>query len=96
MTEVTDNRERSHYELRVDGQLAGWIVYRGAPDVVTMVHTEIEPEWEGQELGSVIAAGALDDVRARGLKVRPLCPFVAGYIQRHPEYADLVAPEALR
>jgi uncharacterized protein len=91
MTEVTDNRERSHYELRVDGQLAGWIVYRAKPDVVTMVHTEIEPEWEGHGLGSTLVAGALDDVRARGLKVRPLCPFVAAYIRRHPEYADLVA-----
>ena len=90
-TEVTDNRERSHYELRADGQLAGWIVYRATHDVVTMVHTEIEPEWEGHGLGSVLAARALDDVRARGLRVRPLCPFVAGYIERHPEYADLVA-----
>jgi predicted GNAT family acetyltransferase len=89
-TAVTDNREQSHYELHVDGQLAGWIVYRDAPDVVTMVHTEIEPEWEGHGLGSVLAAGSLDDVRARGLKVRPLCPFVAAYIERHPEYADLV------
>jgi predicted GNAT family acetyltransferase len=91
-TEVTDNRERGHYELHVDGQLAGWIVYRSAPPgVVTMVHTEIEPEWEGHGLGSLLAAGALDDVRARGLKVRPLCPFVAGYLERHPEYADVVA-----
>ena len=91
MTEVTDNRERSHYELRVDGQLAGWIVYRGAPGVLTMLHTEIEPEWERHGLSSALAAGALDDVHARGLKVRPLCPLVAGYIQRHPEDADLVA-----
>jgi uncharacterized protein len=55
-----------------------------------MVHTEIEPEWEGRGFGSTLAAGALDDVRVRGLKVRPLCPFVVAYIRRHPEYADLV------
>lgn len=90
-TEVVDNPERSRYELHVDGQLAGFILYRVQPGVVTMVHTEIEPEQEGHGLGSILAAGALDDVRARGLKVRPLCPFVSLYIQRHPEYADLVA-----
>jgi predicted GNAT family acetyltransferase len=93
MTEVTDNREQSRYEVHVGGTLAGVIVYRAGsgPGVVTMVHTEIEPAFEGHGLGSVLAAGALDDVRARGLKVRPLCPFVAAYIERHPEYADLVA-----
>jgi len=90
-TEVVDNPERSRYELHVDGQLAGFILYRVQPGVVTMVHTEIEPEQEGHGLGSILAAGALDDVRARGLKVRPLCPFVSLYIRRHPEYADLVA-----
>jgi predicted GNAT family acetyltransferase len=94
MTEVTDNRERSRYEVHVDGTLAGVIVYRAGSgsDVVTMVHTEIEPAFEGHGVGSTLAAGALDDVRTRGLKARPLCPFVAAYIERHPEYADLVAP----
>jgi uncharacterized protein len=90
-TEVVDNPERSRYELSADGQLAGFIVYRSESGVVTMVHTEIEPEQEGHGLGSILVAGALDDVRVRGLKVRPLCPFVSLYIQRHPEYADLVA-----
>jgi predicted GNAT family acetyltransferase len=56
-----------------------------------MVHTEVEPEWEGRGVGSELVRGALDDVRARGLKVRPLCPFVRAFIERHSEYLDLVA-----
>jgi predicted GNAT family acetyltransferase len=56
-----------------------------------MVHTEIEPAFEGEGFGSALVSGALDDVRARGKRVRPLCPFVAAYVKRHPEYADLVA-----
>jgi predicted GNAT family acetyltransferase len=66
------------------------IVYRGRDGVVTLVHTEVEPEWEGHGIGSKLVLGALDDVRARGLRIRPLCPFVAGYIRHHPEYEDLV------
>jgi predicted GNAT family acetyltransferase len=88
---VTDNSERSRYEIEVDGTLAGWIAYRAREGVVTMVHTEVEPEWEGRGVGAELVRGALDDVRVRGLKVRPLCPFVAAYIERHPEYQDLVA-----
>jgi predicted GNAT family acetyltransferase len=56
-----------------------------------MVHTEVDPEFEGSGLGGKLVAGALDDVRAQGRRVQPLCPFVAKYIARHPEYADLVA-----
>jgi uncharacterized protein len=58
---------------------------------VTMVHTEIDPAREGAGLGQALVAGALDDVRGQGRRVRPICPFVAKYIARHPEYADLVA-----
>jgi predicted GNAT family acetyltransferase len=92
VTEVTDNRELAHYEVRVDDQLAGFIHYRAASGVVTMMHTEVDAGLQRRGIGSALVAGALDDVRARGLKVRPQCPFVAAYIERHPEYAELVAP----
>ena len=59
-----------------------------------MLHTEVEPEHEGKGVGAALVQGALDDVRDRGLKVQPLCPFVAAYIQRHPDYEDLVTSGA--
>jgi predicted GNAT family acetyltransferase len=55
------------------------------------VHTDVDPRSEGKGAGAALLQGALDDVRARGLKVRPYCPFVAAYLQRHPEYQDLIA-----
>lgn len=55
-----------------------------------MVHTDVDPKWEGHGAGSALVQGALDDVRARGLKVRPVCPFVAAYIRRHPDYEEIV------
>jgi predicted GNAT family acetyltransferase len=89
---VTDRPEDLRYEVDVDGEVAGFINYRRADGVVEMVHTDVDPKWEGQGVGSALVQGALDDVRARGLKVRPFCPFVAAYIRRHPEYRDIVAP----
>jgi predicted GNAT family acetyltransferase len=88
---VRDNPEEARYEVYVDEAIAGFVAYRRREELVTMIHTEVEPEWEGHGLGSQLVRGALDDVRSRGLKVRPLCPFVAAYIARHPEYRDIVA-----
>jgi predicted GNAT family acetyltransferase len=53
------------------------------------VHTEVEDKFEGHGVGGALARGALDDVRARGFKVTPLCPFIAGWMKKHPEYEDL-------
>lgn len=88
---VADNPAELQYEIWVDGRLAGEIRYTRDGEVLTMVHTEIDPEFEGSGLGQTLVAGALDDVRAQGRRVRPICPFVAKYISHHPEYADLVA-----
>jgi predicted GNAT family acetyltransferase len=60
---------------------------------VLLVHTEIDPALEGQGLGDRLVAGALDDLRAHGRKLVPLCPFVRAYLRRHPDQADLVAGE---
>jgi predicted GNAT family acetyltransferase len=90
---VEDNPGELRYELRVDGELAGEIRYRTQPGSVVLVHTEIEPALEGQGLGTVLVRGALEDIRSRGARVVPQCPFVAAYIRRHPEYADLVTVE---
>ncbi len=87
---VVDNPERHRYELRLGDTVAGVIQYATEPGTVVLVHTEVSPTVEGEGLGSRLVSGALDDIRARGLDVVPLCPFAAAYIRRHPEYADLV------
>ena len=91
---VRNNAEESRYELLVDGKVLGEILYRTRLGRVVLLHTEVLPAAEGGGLGSRLVAGALDDIRARDLRVVPLCPFVAAYIRRHPEYADLVAGSA--
>ena len=88
---VVDNPAELQYEIWVDDRRAGEIRYTRDGEVLTMVPTEIYPEFEGSGLGQTLVAEALDDVRAQGRRVRPLCPYVAKYIARHPDYADLVA-----
>jgi len=88
--EVADNAEAQRYEIRVDGRLAGFAAYRERPGRLEFTHTEIDDEYEGQGLGSKLVAQTLDDVRSRELEVTPICPFVKSYIERHPEYQDLV------
>ncbi len=89
--EVADAPERSRFEISVDGALAGFAVYRLRPDRIIFVHTEIDDAYAGQGLGGKLARAALDTARARGLAVRPECPFIKGWIAKHPDYADLVA-----
>lgn len=91
MIEVAHNPEASRYEIRVDGVLAGFADYRLRPGGrIVITHTEIGEEFGGRGLGSTLVREALDSARAAGLTVTPLCPFVAEYIRRHPEYQDLV------
>jgi predicted GNAT family acetyltransferase len=89
---VTDRPSELRYEIEVDGQVAGFLLYRVEPGVLELVHTDVDPRWEGKGVGATLVAGALDDVRGRDLAVRPYCPFVAAFIRRHPEYEELVAP----
>ena len=94
---VLDVPDRSRFEIHADGRLAGFTQYRlKDPALIVFIHTEIDDAFEGRGLGSTLARAALDAARARGLAVRPDCPFVRGYIARHPDtYLDLV-PEELR
>jgi uncharacterized protein len=89
--EVADNPDKRRYEARLDGELAGYLFYEARSDRLVLVHTEVADEFEGRGVGGLLVAGTLDDVRSRGLLVTPLCPFATAYIERHPEYADLVA-----
>jgi predicted GNAT family acetyltransferase len=90
---VTDNPQASRYELWLGTTCAGFIQYRAEPGTVLLVHTEVDPALAGQGLGERLVAGALEDLRARGLKLVPLCPFVRAYLRRHPDQTDLVASE---
>ncbi len=89
--EVKRNDARNRYELAVDGKLA-ISEYNRLPSAVMFTHTEVPEALEGQGVGSALARGALDDVRAQGLQVIPLCPFIAAFIRRHQEYVDIVSP----
>ncbi|HYN93008.1 MAG TPA: GNAT family N-acetyltransferase [Pilimelia sp.] len=89
-TEVLDVPAYDRYELRVGGDLAGYALYQRTDGVVSVLHTEVEPEYEGRGLGSVLARGVLDGIRAAGESVLPRCPFLRRYLQRHDGYADLV------
>jgi predicted GNAT family acetyltransferase len=93
--QVRDNAEQRRYEITVDGELTGFARYVRRGGRAYFVHTEIDPQHEGGGLGSALARGALDAQRALGELVVPLCPFIRGYIERHPEYADVVDDEML-
>ncbi len=88
---VADAPEQDRFVVRVGGQPAGFAAYELDGDRIVFTHTEIDDAYEGKGLGSRLASAALDDARARRLIVVANCPFIAGYIQRHPEYADLTA-----
>ena len=85
---ITDNAELSRHELRLDGELAGWLDYRPAGRSVILAHTEVPDAYEGQGLGGLLVRHALDAARAAGKSVIATCPFAAAYIDRHPELQE--------
>lgn len=87
--EVKHNTEKHRFELEVEGYLAA-TYYTRADDVITFVHTEVPAELGGKGVGSRLVKGALDQVRAAGLKVIAQCPFVKAWIGKNPAYADLL------
>ena len=95
-TTVRDNPSEHRYEIVVAGRVAGFAVYADRPGGEgggqrrVFVHTEIDDSYEGQGLGTVLVKGALADVRASGRRAVAVCPFVAAYVKRHPEEADIV------
>lgn len=88
--EVRNNEAAHRYELEVDGQLA-IAEYRLRPGRISFTHTEVPDALEGRGIGKRLVKAALDDARAQGLKVVPICPFVKHYIESHPEEKDLLA-----
>ena len=87
---IEDNTERTRFEAYLGSSLAGFTDYHAQPGLVTLLHTEIDPPFEGQGIGTRFVAGILDDVRSRGQHVLPICPFVRAFLQKHAEYDDVV------
>jgi predicted GNAT family acetyltransferase len=92
---VVDVPDRSRFEVRVDGEVAGFTEYRRRPGLIAFVHTLTDPRFEGRGLASELVRTALSEARSQGLSALPFCPFVRAYIAGHTEYLDLV-PEDMR
>ena len=86
---VTDHRDALRFEARVDGELAGFAEYQLTDQLIVFTHTEVLPAFEGRGIGSALAGFALEQVRREGdRKALPVCPFIKGWIQRHPEFLE--------
>jgi predicted GNAT family acetyltransferase len=99
---VVDRPEQSRFEARTaDGTVVGIIDYRparyagedGEPGDLELVHTEVDPDEEGQGVGTRLVREALDQLRAAGRGVMPLCAFVSAFIRDNPAYQDMVRTE---
>jgi predicted GNAT family acetyltransferase len=89
MADVVNNEAHQRFELTVEGHLAA-TYYKLSDGVITFVHTDVPAELGGKGVGSALVKGALDQVRAGGLKVIAQCPFVKAFIDKHTEYVDLL------
>lgn len=89
---VTNHPQSSRFELSSNGHTAV-LEYKLRQGSILFIHTEVPADLEGRGIGAQLAKAGLAFARENKLSVIPLCPFVAGYIKRHPEYLDLVPPE---
>lgn len=87
--QVVNNPEEYRFEI-TSGALTSELQYRLGRDTMALVHTEVPEELQGQGLGSALIRSALEHARANGLTVLTYCPFAAAYVERHPEYQDLL------
>jgi uncharacterized protein len=87
---VTDNPTEEQFEIHDGDRRAGFVAYEQQGRELLLLHTEVDPQFEGRGLGGRLARQVLDTARERGLEVLPYCPFIRGWIQRHPDYLDLV------
>ena len=87
---VVDVPESSRFELRLAGERVGSASYSLDGDVMTVPHVETDPAHRGQGFAAVLMGGVIDSIRANGRTIRPVCPYAAAYIRRHPESQDLL------
>ncbi|WP_294470339.1 GNAT family N-acetyltransferase [uncultured Bacteroides sp.] len=86
---LIDNEENNRYEFQIDGKIAE-IDYIKSDGEIYFVHTEVPASLGGKGVGSQLAEKALTDVERQDLRLVPLCPFIAGYIKKHPEWKRIV------
>lgn len=86
---VVDRPDQSRFELAIGEELA-LAYYRIEGDRIVLTHTEVPQALSGQGVGSRLAKGVFERIRASGRKVVPRCSFMAGWVSRHPEYNDIV------
>jgi hypothetical protein len=91
--QVTDNPAESRFEIRADGELAGFALYHLRGSQIAFTHTETDDRFRGHGLAGRLVRSALDTARERHLTVLPYCPFVKSWIASHPDYQDLVSPD---
>ncbi|MCZ7414515.1 GNAT family N-acetyltransferase [Streptomyces sp. WMMC897] len=92
--EIVNATGQHRFEAHLGDRVAAVVAYRDTGRVRELIHTQVDAEFEGQGVASALARGALDELRAEGLLVRPTCPYVTGWIKRHAEYLDMVEPQA--
>ena len=88
--QVFDNTAGSRYELQLDGGTA-FINYTVAGNVRTLTHAEVPVALRGGGIAARLTSGALELARSQGIKVIPRCPYIVTYLERHPQYQDLIA-----
>lgn len=91
MVDVFDDAEEHRFEAHLDGEVVGCIDYTVEGNVTALIHTIVPSQYEGNGIASALAKFALDQARAKGTLIKPQCSFIAGYVNRHPEYLDVVA-----
>jgi uncharacterized protein len=89
---VADVPDRERFEARTEsGELAGFVTYQLTGNIIAYTHTETLPEFGGKGVGSTLARSVMDDARARGRTVVPICPFLKQWLDKHSGYEDIVA-----
>ena len=90
--DIANNEAEQRYEVKIDGEVVAFADYRTKPGRVIFTHTEVDPDFEGQGIGSRLARTVLDDSIAHGLRITLYCPFIRAYVDRHPEYEASIDP----
>lgn len=93
MNQVLVNLEKNRFELEVEGKIAIIEFQKIEPNVLDLIHTEVPDELAGKGIGSKLVSGALEHCKDNNLQIIPSCPFIKSYIDKHPEWKELLAPK---
>lgn len=86
--QVIHNAAASRFEMDIQGKKALINYQKRGEDTYNLYHAEVPPEFEGRGYGSHLVKGALEQIKAEGKKFIPMCPFIAAFVRRHPEYQE--------